>query len=211
MNKKFFYFLFITALAVHIDSCSYPRYLSLAAKAYAVVTRHPVFTTCKKTTTLALKAGAIYLLAHFINAHRNKNRQATIKYNPQHQTPDKTRKGKLTVITDGLVTIEGGTPEFSVATERIVLGRKSHATSWAERFQNFIEWMSLPVDRTMTRHVIHVPEHTDVTVTTRYGYTESSLPNPIAIRGISGLVEATTPHETTRYRATAKSGAMQDA
>lgn len=209
MNKKFFYCIFITALTVRIDSLSYPRYLSLAAKAYAVVTRHPVFTACKKTTTLALKAGAVYLLAHFINAHRNKNRKAIIEYNPQHQAPDKTRKGKLTVITDGLVTIEGGASEFSVETKRIVLGRKSHATSWSERFQNLIEWISRPVDRTMTSHIIHVPEHTDITVTTHYDYAQSSLLNPITIRGISGLVETTTPHETTKYRATTSSDTTQ--
>lgn len=210
MNKKFFYSILITILTVPAQSFSDPRYISLAAKTYATVTRHPVFTACKRATARMLKVGAVYLLAHFINAHRNKNRQATIEYDPDYKAPDKTKKGKLTVTTDGLVTVEGGAHKFSIATERILLGRKRHAASWSEQLQHFIKWITLPADRNMTRHIIHVPENTDISINTRYSYAQSSIPNPIIVRGISGIVETTTPHGTTRYRGRV-SGAILDA
>jgi hypothetical protein len=198
MNKKFLCIFFIATSTVSIYPTSYLNYVCLARQACASVAHHPIFISCKALAVYALKVGALYLLARSINAHRNAYREAVIAYTK----PEKSyKRGKLTIVTDGLVHVKGGADEFSLKTNRILLGRaKQHATSWSERLNRLIDWITRPADRTMTLHVVSVPTNTDVSVTSRYTYTQI---NPVHVEGISkeSKIEITTSEKNTGYQA----------
>lgn len=192
-------------LATTINTQGVPISASVLQFLYTSINNHAFFSTCRQISYVATVSGSCYLIARFLNGHRNAKHDSTI----EHTSADQDHPtGSLTIVTDGFTTIKGFDPKdkdtcMQITTEDINPDTKhyslfdddvSQKTSKTNEgmIKRFFLWLLRPAHRKAVRQIISVPRQTNIVVHSKNSHALAHPDEfPIIINGIHGSIQAT--------------------